>query len=540
MSNVKTITNQTSDDNKVTAAQYCYLLYFAVMFFAKAIGLYDGQLLYNISIVVGMTLFGLKVLMSRHSIFELCWMSVLLICGFMVVLNTDQRGFLFYMTLVAGIKDVPEKKVFKTALLILGFAYPVMAFLTLSGIVSEYYRLHHKIGMYIICHGLGYPHPNVTHITYLILTMLILYFVRNRSAVQMLKISIFLMLGNVIVFGYTFSFTGAIAVTVYLIINFCLTSIPKARKLWGVLSQMVLPICLAFALIGPLVIKGHLFDIINKALNTRFYLSKYFLTMQPATFFGMRFLPEELENYNYTMDCSYVYGLRQLGVIPFVILILFLLYTIYSLNKKGRNVELAIMLGICVAGVTEPFMFNSSYRNMAFVLIGMQIFELSDKISKKLPSFWNKEIHIIKAGDIVVNSNALLVDRVAGYCEDIIKRITESKVRFGILFAIMCIASIIGYYVAVQHPTTMYVNYDINEEADWPETMLTLEDVAELEEKGEIILDYTGEGTPMYAYDGLTPIIEYNRRALAVGLYTGALGVVLVSLGTARFRSKRK
>ncbi|PWT26204.1 hypothetical protein [Butyrivibrio fibrisolvens] len=540
MSNVKTITNQTSDDNKVTAAQYCYLLYFAVMFFAKAIGLYDGQLLYNISIVVGMTLFGFKVLMSRHSIFELCWMAVLLICGFMVVLNTDQRGFLFYMTLVAGIKGVPEKKVFKTALLILGFAYPVMAFLTLSGIVSEYYRLHHKIGMYIICHGLGYPHPNVTHITYMILTMLILYFVRNRSAVQMLKISILLMIGNLIVFAYTFSFTGAIAVTVFLMINFCLTSIPKARKFWGILSQMVLPICLAFALIGPLVIKGHLFDVINKALNTRFYLSKYFLTTQPMTLFGMRFLPEKLENYNYTMDCSYVYGLRQLGVIPFVILILFLFYTIYSLNKKGRNVELAIMLGICVAGVTEPFMFNSSYRNIAFVLIGTQLFELSQKISSKLPSFWSKEIHLIKVGDKEINSKVLVVDIVSEYLEDIIKRISVRKAKFGILFITVFLVSIIGYYVAVQHPTTMYVNYDINEESDWPESMLTLEDVIDLEAKGEIILDYTGEGTPMFAYDGLTPTIEYYRRALATGLFTGALGVMLVSFCMPCFRSKRK
>ncbi|SEQ36115.1 hypothetical protein [Butyrivibrio sp. TB] len=530
MSNVKTITNQTSDDNKVTAAQYCYLLYFAVMFFAKAIGLYDGQLLYNISIVVGMALFGFKVLMSRHSIFELCWMAVLLICGFMVVLNTDQRGFLFYMTLVAGIKGVPEKKVFKTALLILGFAYPVMAFLTLSGIVSEYYRLHHKIGMYIICHGLGYPHPNVTHITYMILTMLILYFVRNKSAVQMLKISILLMIGNLIVFAYAFSFTGVIAVTVYLIINFCLTQIKSARKIWSILSQIVLPICLLFAMIGPLVIKGHLFDVINKALNTRFYLSKYFLTTQPATPFGMRFIPEELENYNYTMDCSYVYGLRQLGVIPFIILIPALFYTIYSLNKKGRDVELAIMLGICVAGVTEPFMFNPSYRNIGFILIGKCIFELSDNISKRLPDFMNKEIHVLKIGDKEVGGKALILERVSGFIEDVFSRISGNKKRYVSLFFAMFIVAFVSYYTVVAHPTTMYVNDDINEEHDWTGVMLTEEDVRSLEDSGEIILDYTGEGTPMYAYEGMTPVIEYNRRALAVGLYTGAFCVILVSL----------
>ncbi|WP_027203399.1 hypothetical protein [Butyrivibrio fibrisolvens] len=539
MSNVKTITNQTSDDNKVTAAQYCYLLYFAVMFFAKAIGLYDGQLLYNISIVVGMTLFGFKVLMSRHSIFELCWMAVLLICGFMVVLNTDQRGFLFYMTLVAGIKDVPEKKVFKTALLILGFAYPVMAFLTLSGIVSEYYRLHHKIGMYIICHGLGYPHPNVTHITYMILTMLILYFVRNRSAVQMLKISILLMIGNLIVFAYAFSFTGVIAVTVYLIINFCLTQVKSARKLWGILSQIVLPICLLFAMIGPLVIKGHLFDVINKALNTRFYLSKYFLTTQPATPFGMRFIPEELENYNYTMDCSYVYGLRQLGVIPFIILISALFYTIYSLNKKGRDVELAIMLGICVAGVTEPFMFNSSYRNIGFILIGKCIFELSDNISKRLPDFMNKEIHVLKIGDKEVGGKALILERVSGFIEDVFLRISGNKKRYVSLFFTMFIVAFVSYYTVVAHPTTMYVNDDINEEHDWTGVMLTEEEVRSLEDSGEIILDYTGEGTPMYAYEGMTPVIEYNRRALAAGLYTGAFCVILVSLCAGFSRRKR-
>ncbi len=538
MSNDQTIINSSFKDNKVTAAQYCYLLYFAVMFFAKAIGLYDGQLLYNISIVVGMALFGLKVLFTKHSIFELCWMTLLLACGFMVIYCTDQRGFLFYMTLLVGMKGVSEKRVFKTALLILGIAYPVLFFLTMSGIVDEYYRLHHKMGMYIICHGLGYPHPNVTHITYMILCMLILYFVRNVSAVNMLKISIILMIFNVLVFAYTVSFTGAIAVTVYLVMNYCLTSLKGAQKIWIILAQLVLPICLAFAIIGPLVIKGRLFDLINKALNTRFYLSKYFLTKQPTTLFGMRFIPEELESYNYTMDCSYVYGLRQLGVIPFVILILALFYTIYSLIRKGRNVELAIMLGICVAGVTEPFMFNSSYRNIGFILIGTQIFELSRKISAKLPSFWNREIQILKFGDKEIVGGLPLVNRGESFMEGLINRITANKVRYSIMFVVMFVVAFVAYYVVVKHPTTMYVNYDINEEADWPETILSEQDVIELESQGQIVLDYTGEGTFMYAYDGPTPVIEYNRRAVAAGLFAGAMSIILISAAKGISRSR--
>lgn len=539
MSNTKTMSNLNLKDNKVTAAQYCYLLYFAVMFLAKAIGLYDGQLLYNISIVVGMTFFGLKVLLSRHTVFELCWMTFLIVCGFLVVYCTDQRGFLFYMTLVCGIKGVPEKKVFKTALLILGFAYPIMAFLTITGIVDEYYRLHHKIGMYIICHGLGYPHPNVTHITYMILTMLILYFVRNRSAVQMLKISILLMIGNLLVFAYAFSFTGVIAVTVYLVINFCLTQVNGARKFWSILSQIVLPVCLAFAMIGPLVIKGHLFDVINKALNTRYYLSRYFMTTQPATLFGMRFIPEELENLNYTMDCSYVYGLRQLGIIPFVILIFMLFYTIYSLNKKSRYIELAIMLGTCVAGVTEPFMFNSSYRNVGFILIGTQLFELSKKISAKLPAFWNKEVHILKAGDKEVGGKLLIIDAVSDFIGGCIRRIADDKAKYTVIFALLFVVAVAGYYVAVKQPTTMYVNNDINEEHDWVGEMLTQEDVNRLEDQGEIVLDYIGEDSPMFSYTGLTPAIEYNRRALAAGLYMGAFCVIFVSVCTGFSRKKR-
>ena len=81
----------------ICVAEIIYLAYFLVMFGAKSIGLYEGQTLYNISIVIGMLLFGLKIIMTKHTVFEYMCISCLGILSCIVYYNTGEKGLLFYM-----------------------------------------------------------------------------------------------------------------------------------------------------------------------------------------------------------------------------------------------------------------------------------------------------------------------------------------------------------------------------------------------------------------------------------------------------------
>ena len=57
-----------------------------------------------------------------------------------------------------------------------------------------------------------------------------------------------------------------------------------------VLVQCVLPAGLAFSLLAPLIPEGNQFyEVMNKLMNTRLRLSKYFLTQERITLFGQQF-----------------------------------------------------------------------------------------------------------------------------------------------------------------------------------------------------------------------------------------------------------
>ena len=52
------MSNQVKSEKVITIAELTYMAYFFFMFGARASGLYEGKMIYNITIVAGMLLFG--------------------------------------------------------------------------------------------------------------------------------------------------------------------------------------------------------------------------------------------------------------------------------------------------------------------------------------------------------------------------------------------------------------------------------------------------------------------------------------------------
>ena len=132
------------------------------------------------------------------------------------------------------------------------------------------------------------------------------------------------------------------------------------------------------------------------------YYSLYYLTNEPISLFGVRF--GETPNDNYMIDSSFLYSFLQIGIVACVIITLLNLGMIWEYTCKERKIELAIIVSFCVLGLSDPFLYNLSYKNLLFLFIGALFYEKLQEARSKDLGIFNREIRWFKVGgkEIVV------------------------------------------------------------------------------------------------------------------------------------------
>ena len=112
--------------------------------------------------------------------------------------------------------------------------------------------------------------------------------------------------------------------------------------------------------------KGAAFDFFNKLLSTRFELVYFYFTDFMVSLFGTRTV---IQSGHLTLDSSFAYLLMYYGVIAFILMVgAYILCTHWCIRKDKRK-ETLILLAVALAGVTEQFLFNLSFKNITFFLI---------------------------------------------------------------------------------------------------------------------------------------------------------------------------
>lgn len=83
--------------------------------------------------------------------------------------------------MLIGMKDVRIKKVFQVGAVVWSsvFLYRILAFLI--GWDKGILLVHKKLGAFIFRWSMGYPHPNVFHISYVILLAFLFYLLRKKA-----------------------------------------------------------------------------------------------------------------------------------------------------------------------------------------------------------------------------------------------------------------------------------------------------------------------------------------------------------------------
>lgn len=496
---------------KITTQEICYYLFFSLLFFAKGIGLYDGQGIFKIFLIAGVLCLGLKMLLTEYRVKELVVIAVICLVGMLSYYNTREKGIILSLMIVIGLKNIPLKRLFRVALFVWSISFIPMVILTTLGVVSSPFRVHVRplVG-FVIRWGLGSAHPNVGHISYLIFAILVVYVLDKKVS---WKTCIFLFAGNCFVFLYTMSQTGLIMTTFYLMATMYLVYRKNPSKWEYGLVGCVLPACILSSLVLPVILTGRVFDILNRLMNTRVMQSKRYLTEEKITLFGSRL---GLNNAINTMDNSYLFAFMTYGVVTFIILMAAYFLLIRKCIKQRRNKELAIIVTLLIAGLSEPFLFNTSFKNLSLLFLGGLIFMPSEKGN----SLWDKKVRMLGVWD---REMEIVPDKPIR----IYRKIKECVRDYRNVLAIGAIISALlwcGNYIwMTPKPAEIIVPRNLCDSTDLPSVYI---EAAEWE--GGLVLGYKDQETPMVAFEGILPLVEHVRGGICRAVYGGMLGFIVV------------
>ena len=375
---------------KVSISELLYYIFFSILFFAKAIGLYDGQLIFKCCLVTAFVFVFAKIILTSYSFAQAAMTAFLVLLGIVIYRNSGEKSALIFLVTMIGFKNISMERLVKVGLWIWGTGFGLLVVKSLLVPRSDYVMADDKFGITVLRRGLGYSHPNVLHVSYAILVVLILLSIKNEKKRQSAYLWAFV--GNFIVYLYSASNTGFMLVLMFLVLNIYFSR----RKTYSILEKimiiLVFPACVIFSLLAPLLVDpdSKLASLMNKLLNNRFYASRLYMQENPLTLFGQRIYA----SHTYALDNSYVTLFIYGGLVLFVLVCAGYLYAIWTSLKKQDSTSLSILLSFVIAGVIEPFLFNLSFKNISLLVIAGVLFAGKDKTQLRLLYRWDKELTI--------------------------------------------------------------------------------------------------------------------------------------------------
>lgn len=509
--------NNGLNNESISINEIMFIIFYSTMLLVKGFGLYEGQWPFDVALVIAFVFFLLHLFMTRYSTKSFVVSMLLLSIGIITGIHSNEYGAMLNIMVIVGMNGVSSKKIVHLAAYLWSLVFVLQCFLTCSGIrTNQIFRIHRKFGTYVVRWSMGFTHPNVFHISYFVLICL-LYLCINPNRGKIIKFALITMLGNVLVFLYSFSITGLLIVTFFLIICIVMKYNCDLSNQIARIFVIAFPSCCAlFSVIGPIVITGKAFKVINDLLSTRFALSRYFLTTQKIGLWGTSSF--NTPDTSYTIDSSYVYALMHYGIIYFMLFIGLITMCIYYLLKRRYYDEICVFIGCCLAGVTEPFLNNTSFKGIIFIFIGEMVYSYlntkNDVNSERYVRWLTSCFIIMKIGDF----------RVRDYFDVVQKKAIEAimylrKNNKKILLVVLSCGLIgcIFYGSTVIRPQRICASpwdCDIKEGAE--ATKYVFYDTVKNDENVWVLSNRDLSGK-LYFFDGFTVSFEYGRRMAGVG-----------------------
>lgn len=364
-----------------------YYLFFGLMIFAKGIGLDSGDKIYYLISAVACACVALKLILTKYNKKQVVAMILLCLIAFVAYRNSGRMGIVLTTLTVIGMKEMKVHKLFRLGAVIYGISFILTVILAGAGVITNPMVVHEKGGIgEVIRWGMGYSTGNVFHISYFILTAFLCYcWGRNYRWRKMLA----LMIGNILVFLFSLSYTGVTVTTFYLLLNLYAVKREHLNKVEKIICQFVLPFSVLFSLLAPLMLQYPLVQKLDHMLQARLSFSSYYLLNQPITMFGTRM--RDIPGFWVIMDNGYVYFLMTFGIVAFI-----LFYVGYAIiiarmtrEQKERLPALAMIFSFLLYGIMEQFISNA-FMNISLIFLGEVLFgeEAEEEVSSPSAEKW--------------------------------------------------------------------------------------------------------------------------------------------------------
>lgn len=507
----------------IKAEEAFYYLFFGIMFLAKGVGLDSGQRLFQLCALVSLTCFAIKLCLTRHTLKEWLTIALLVLLGIVMRHSSGKDEALWAMLILAGMKNVPLKRLMKLCAAIWGVTFTCSVVTGILHIRDGVVVVHEKLGLGpIVRWSWGYTHPNVLHVSYFIFVVLLLYVFAWRGK-KLWKVSALLFAGNFFVFLYSVSYTGVLIVSGYLVLNLYLDCRKRLYLPESVLFTVAAALLILFPIVGPLWLEGHnhrLFMFLNELLSYRFELVYNIFHEHPVSAFGTNTV--FTGNGRVTLDSSFAYLLMYYGVAGFTLFVAGFLYLVYHFGRTNRKKELAITLAIILAGVTEQFLFNLSFKNLLFFFLGEALFTDILRTGKK-EGLWNRTFVLLPFGEKEVRF-CLPEGLPAGV--ECMKRHGKQILVAGAVLA--AVGAGLGGVVGKQWDS-VYVSRQDTDYRSEERVTLDLDNLSE--DFNSLVLGYRGPDGEMFELTGTIVRLERIRDLAGSAVVGGMAGIFLLAGG---------
>lgn len=346
-----------------------FYMFLISMFVCKGFGLYDGQLIYKWIFLFSMICIVGKVVMTDFTLLEWFFICALGLLAIIINRVSGEKGPLIVAAILIGIKNVPLEKIFKVGTYSFGISLlvnMVISFISVPNTVHTAMRFGIPDA---IRWTLGQPHPNTTSVSFLVLLSLLILLSREKINT---KHAIGFGVGIAFVTLFCVSYTGLILSSLLVGLSFVATFMQKKDMKIPWIVELLLPACILFSVIIPFVrIPIVLESFLEENLYTlyhRIILSRNFFSINNLYVFGVHV--SELSSDQFSLDNSYLYCIVFNGVIFFVLLMIGYIYMIHKYRVQKRYYEIAIIVTFLCEGILEPFLFNTSFKNITLFFVG--------------------------------------------------------------------------------------------------------------------------------------------------------------------------
>lgn len=502
----------------ISLQEALYFGFFILLSLTKGLGFYEGQKLFILLTAPAMLLGFLKIIVTPYTKRQAVLQVLFLLLAAVVYYNSRQISVFFLAFTVLGMKGISLKKVLHIALWVWTVCAVVLSSFFFFFLEHTVYRVHAKLGLgHIFRWSLGFTHPNILHVTYLFLCALLILKLEER---YVFKTYLLLMLGNVLVFFYSISYTGFGIVSVLLTGALYVKLRPRFCFVEKLLANLVLPVCLFLSFVVPFYLSWNPFSAIVQRLdfilNTRIWLAQQFLKSEYRSLFGADIT--KVVNSSMTLDNSYVWCYINYGLIPTIIILLGYFILLFYDTHKQRTRELVILVCFLGAGWTEPLLFNSSFKNITLLFLGTLLFLQKEGaaeygLSRLIPRRWREvTIPFAKLPDsLFAAARAVCGAHRRNICAGAAGGVLLGLLLCGLLYREPAGYVVPRFYTDGREETSVYL-----ESADDPAWA------------GYRIMNYQDAETPMQIVSGKAVKLETARYYLGAALLGGMIGGLAV------------